>query len=213
MSDLISRQEAIRIAEQGQVQGYEWQFKELVKLPSVTPQEPTDTWSIKDVADTFKKHGLIVEQEFCEDEYIKVPKKALKYRTAGMVAYNAEWLKNHFDIERAVICGVQEPKTDVLDKIRAELHATAEMHEDDDYYLREEWIDESINKYREQEPKTGHWIEQPEIETSTPEYLMFYECSECDDKQCFCKSDIHKKKFCSNCGCRMVEPQESEDKE
>jgi hypothetical protein len=64
-----------------------------------------------------------------------------------------------------------------------------------------------------QEPKTGHWIEHPEIETSTPEYLMFYECSECGDKQCFCKSDIHKKRFCSNCGCRMFEPQESEDKE
>ena len=52
-----------------------------------------------------------LEQEPCEDEYIKVPKKALKYRTTGMVAYNVEWLKNHFDIERAVICGVQEPKT------------------------------------------------------------------------------------------------------
>ena len=34
MSDLISREEAIRIAEQGQVQGYEWQFKKLVLLPS-----------------------------------------------------------------------------------------------------------------------------------------------------------------------------------
>ena len=52
-----------------------------------------------------------LEQEPCEDEYIKVPKKALKYRTARMIAYNAEWLKNHFDIERAVICGAQEPKT------------------------------------------------------------------------------------------------------
>ena len=59
-----------------------------------------------------------LEQDSCEDEYIRVPKKALKYRTAGMVAYNAEWLKNHFDIERAVICGVQEP---ILDKIRAEI--------------------------------------------------------------------------------------------
>ena len=66
-------------------------------------------------------------------------------------------------------------------------------------------------KALEQEPKTGHWIEHPEIETSTPEYLMFYECSECGDKQCFCKSDIHKKRFCGNCGCRMVEPQESEE--
>lgn len=50
-------------------------------------------------------------QEPCENEYIKVPKNALKYRTAGMIAYNAEWLKNHFDMERAVICGEQEPKT------------------------------------------------------------------------------------------------------
>lgn len=49
-----------------------------------------------------------LEQESCEDEYIKVPKKALRYRTAGMIAYNVEWLKNHFDIERAVICGAQE---------------------------------------------------------------------------------------------------------
>jgi len=48
-----------------------------------------------------------IKQKSCEDEYIKVPKKALKYRTAGMVAYNVEWLKNHFDIERAVICGAK----------------------------------------------------------------------------------------------------------
>ena len=39
-------------------------------------------------------------------------------------------------------------KVDVLDKIRAEIHATAEMHIDGCYYLREEWIDEIIDKYR-----------------------------------------------------------------
>lgn len=42
----------------------------------------------------------------------------------------------------------QEPKTDVLDKIRLELHATAEMHEDGDYYIRDEWIDEYFDKYK-----------------------------------------------------------------
>ena len=59
--------------------------------------------------------------------------------------------------------------------------------------------------------RTGKWIEKPEIKTSAPEYLMFYECSECGDEQCFCKLDIHKKHFCSNCGAKMVEPQESEE--
>ena len=39
----------------------------------------------------------------------------------------------------------QEP---ILDKIRAEIHATAEMHEDGDYYLRDEWIDEIFDKYK-----------------------------------------------------------------
>ena len=34
MSDLISRQDAIRLAEQGQIQGFEWQFKKLCELPS-----------------------------------------------------------------------------------------------------------------------------------------------------------------------------------
>lgn len=37
---------------------------------------------------------------------------------------------------------------EVLDKIRDEIHATAEMHEDGDYYLRDEWIDEIIDKYK-----------------------------------------------------------------
>lgn len=51
--------------------------------------------------------------------------------------------------------------------------------------------------------KYGKWIEHPEIETIAPEYLMFYECSECGNKPCFGKSDIHKKRFCSNCGAKM----------
>jgi rubrerythrin len=38
-------------------------------------QEPTDTWSIKDVADTFKKHGLIREQEPCEDAISRILKR------------------------------------------------------------------------------------------------------------------------------------------
>jgi hypothetical protein len=36
--DCISREQAIRVAEQGQIQGFEWQFKKLCNLPSVTPK-------------------------------------------------------------------------------------------------------------------------------------------------------------------------------
>lgn len=36
--DCISRAEAIKVAEQGQIQGYEWQFKKLCNLPPVTPE-------------------------------------------------------------------------------------------------------------------------------------------------------------------------------
>ena len=51
---------------------------------------------------------------------------------------NTKWeLKiNPIVIERAV-----------LDKIRAELHANAEMHIDGVYYLCEDWIDEIIGKH------------------------------------------------------------------
>lgn len=44
--DAISREEAIRVAEQGQIQGYEWQFKELCNLPSVIPQPKMGHWIV-----------------------------------------------------------------------------------------------------------------------------------------------------------------------
>ena len=94
---------------------------------------------------------VLPEHHGCEDEYIKVPKKALKYRTAGMVAYNAEWLKNHFDIERAVICGAQEP---ILDKIRAEIEKPLRDERCFDtadakaQYIALNWCIEIIDKYK-----------------------------------------------------------------
>lgn len=38
----INREEAIRIAEQGQIQGFEWQLKKLCTLPSVKPKFTDD---------------------------------------------------------------------------------------------------------------------------------------------------------------------------
>mgnify|MGYP003303656191 CR=1 FL=1 len=55
-------------------------------------------------------------------------------------------------------CPAYEPKilnkwigAEVLDRIRNEMHATAEKHEDGVYYLRDEWIDEIIDKYAEED--------------------------------------------------------------
>lgn len=54
--------------------------------------------------------------------------------------------------------------------------------------------------------KTGTWEE--DIDNSRRwDRLRFY-CSECGRWQTYGKTD-----YCPNCGCRMVEPQKSEDKE
>ena len=39
------------------------------------------------------------------------------------------------------------PLEEELEKLRAELHETAEMHSNGNYYLRDEWIDEYIDKH------------------------------------------------------------------
>lgn len=95
----------------------------------------------------------------------------------------------------------QEPKVNILNKIKTELLDNAEMHEDGDYYIRDKWVSEIIDKYGEQEQKVGHWIEnekQTHIE-------KIYHCSECGFKawgKCECTN------YCGGCGCRMGEVSE-----
>lgn len=50
-------------------------------------------------------------------------------------------------------------------------------------------------------PKMGHWIDHQE------DKWIYAQCSECET--------VHdtRTNYCPNCGCRMVEPQEREDKE
>lgn len=138
----------------------------------------------RQLAEWLKDYKRLLEKEPCEDEYIKVPKKALKYRTAGMVAYNAEWLKNHFDLERAVICGAQEPCEDATLK--------------DIFCMGCE--------YKEQEPKTGHWIQTNEFFINQDgQFIYKFICSECKSLSYFRKSN--KKAIganvCPNCGAKM----------
>lgn len=81
------------------------------------------------------------------EEKIKKPIVVLQAMLCGEQELLAEVMwKEDFDkmFEPQV---EKESKREVLDKLRARLHATAEMHEDGDYYLRDEWIDEYFDKY------------------------------------------------------------------
>lgn len=59
-------------------------------------------------------------------------------------------------------------------------------------------------KALEQQPETAHWIKVPDEET--------FFCSKCNarlyDEQIYLPFN-----YCPNCGAKMIEPQESEDKE
>ena len=55
-------------------------------------------------------------------------------------------------------------------------------------------------KLLNQEPKTGHWIDHDK----------HIECDKC--RTWFLKDYLIRKSFCPNCGAKMVEPQEREDK-
>ena len=60
----------------------------------------------------------------------------------------------------------------------------------------------------EQEPKTGHWIEQEGWDGD-----VCYECSVC--REPFCLIDgtptDNMYNYCPNCGAKMIKPQESEE--
>ena len=152
-----------------------------------------------DYIQTLNKVMNWLEQEPCEDEYIKVPKKALKYRTAGMVAYNAEWLKNHFDIERVVICGAQQLCDDCISRqaVLSKKIYTETEEGWSGYTVDADYI-EHLPSVKPQE-KTGHW----------QHYEGMLICSECgtefyDDIMEYCGDDVPK--CCPDCGIRMVEP-------
>ena len=64
--------------------------------------------------------------------------------------------------------------------------------------FKKEIIDSACNRILEQQPKTGRWI-------NTDEGFSPCKCSECKTVE------LKKSNYCPNCGCCMVEPQESEE--
>lgn len=178
------------------------EIKEAVEVIKAYRQMLTDSVS-NQIDDDIKAFDVAVEameRESWEDEYIKyikVPKKALKYRTAGMVAYNAEWLKNHFDIERAVICGAQQPCCDCIS--RQEVLDMMQMRMGSKELYKAVYDLPPVTP----QPKTGHWI-----------YENYnWRCSECNETPKTMgyvgTADFMTEhfKFCNHCGAKMVEKQ------
>ena len=64
-----------------------------------------------------------------------------------------------------------------------------------------------IIKALDNEPKTGHWIAVVDKWGDVVTTINGYKCSECGE------FNGYKDIYCPNCGAKMVEPQESEDKE
>ena len=98
----------------------------------------------------------------------------------------------------------QEPCDDVWEHISklSEIRSKYSCFEDDEesYYRA---LSEGIKALKaiSAEPKTGHWINDEDT-------IGCYYCSECGGYVA-----SYDDAYCKYCGCRMVEPQESEDKE
>ena len=61
-------------------------------------------------------------------------------------------------------------------------------------------------------PQTGHWITEIKSDLRDDMWPTNPKCSECGGEPYY-SNTIYNYKFCPYCGAKMVEPQESEDKE
>lgn len=125
-----------------------------------------------------------LEQEPCE-EFINVPRKALKFRATNFVGYNVEWLKKHWQMEMDIVCGVK-PCEDAISR------------EDAISAISTDYVT-AVKNLEHLPPVTpsrrkGHWIKK----------YSGYECSECAIKS-RSKSD-----FCQYCGAEMEESEVAE---
>jgi len=122
--------------------------------------------------------------------------------------YKAEWL----DISNLPSVTPQEPK------FIAKSDGTIEQIKNcNGCVFRKEWekigklLSVVLEKQTEQEPKTGHWIAH---EVRLPDRtILNYRCSVCGRKLIgYSTETLSEAPYC-HCGARMVESQESEDKE
>lgn len=92
----------------------------------------------------------------------------------------------------------------------------------DDHRQLAEWL-KDYKRLLEQEPKTGHWIENTAeyykainekgggVNEDTDYFIDDIACSECLAKFSVIDNEAERFDFCPNCGAKMVEPQEGEE--
>lgn len=185
------------------------------RIISVAKDENIYNYETKQIEDIFMRRTFeanesaikALAQKPCDNEYIKVPKNALKYRTAGIVAYNAEWLKNHFDIERAVICGAQQPRDDCISRqavlgMQYRIDDSATLSTRDVVNVDDIEDSPSVTP----QPKTGHWIGDGNYICSCckRDPLDFLEPCGLDGGS-YMDTPM---KYCPNCGAKMQEVEE-----
>lgn len=94
MSDLISRQDAIRLAEQGQIQGFEWQFKKLCELPSAQPEPCKDAVSREAVSEWLKQYGQDVLHGKYKFSLMYIWKNLMDLPAVQIKRKNGKWIDN-----------------------------------------------------------------------------------------------------------------------
>lgn len=117
-------------------------------------------------------------------------------------------------LDMAIKALKQEPcedcisRRDAIDAFESCIH---ELGIDDDPYNYGEMVLGVANlPYVTPKEKTGKWIYREELFDDEDKPRMAYGCSICGHS---IKSVHEKGNYCSNCGAKMVEPQESKDKE
>ncbi len=154
--------------------------------------------------------NYLISCGFTEEQLSEVV-RALTYQpiTKNDLAVSSELEKNSKKLEKDF------GELDCISREQAlrELKESAEHHANDSreevLLRRDRDIIRALPSVTPQEPKTGHWVKYGRPRCGE----QHYKCTNCDEYFNFgLYSDYYKKafKYCPNCGCRMVEPQESE---
>ena len=103
----------------------------------------------------------------------------------------------------------EEEKWEYISKL-SEIRSKYSCFEDDEepYYRALSEGIKALKAISSAEPRTGHWVKTPKAVMG--EGYMWY-CNKCKYQVYQDSSKSYpSEKFCPDCGCRMVEPQESE---